>query len=113
TRVRFTPESGHGLRRLRCLPALCQKRTLDCPQSGLKAISCAPPMKSESGFLNTRHDTEPGDVSAASPGGRKKSAEGCSPRSNSARVAASKPLRSGQGRTIGAVTVTKLLVCLA
>ena len=45
--------------------------------------------------------------------GPKKSAEDWSPRSNSAHVAASKPLRNGQGRTIGAVTVTKLLVCLA
>jgi hypothetical protein len=32
-----------------------------------------PPMKSESGFLKTRHDTESGDTSAASPVGREKS----------------------------------------
>jgi hypothetical protein len=32
-----------------------------------------PPMKSESGFLNMRHDTESGDTSAASPVGREKS----------------------------------------
>src|SRR5262249_59431432 len=60
-----------------------------------------------------RHDTESAHTTAASPGGRKKSAEDWSPRSNSARAAASKPLRNGQGRTIGAVTVAKLLVCLA
>jgi hypothetical protein len=70
-------------------------------------------MKSDSGFLNTRHDTESGDTSAASPAGRKKSAENWSPRSNSARVAASKPLRTGQGRTIGVVTVAKLFICFA
>ena len=46
-----------------------------------------------------------GDTSAASPAGRKKSTENWSPRSNSARVAASKPLRTGQGKTIGVVTV--------
>ena len=34
-----------------------------------------PPVKSESGFLNTRDDTESGDTSAASPAGRKKSME--------------------------------------
>ncbi len=34
-------------------------------------------------------------------------------RSNSARVAASKPLRTGQGRTIGVVTVAKLFICFA
>jgi len=32
-----------------------------------------PPMNSESGFLNTRHDTDAGDMSAASPVGREKS----------------------------------------
>jgi hypothetical protein len=63
-------------------------------------------MKSESGFLNTRHDIESGDTSAASPAGRKKSTKDWPPRSNSARVAASKPLRSGQGKTIGLVTAT-------
>jgi len=41
------------------------------------------------------------------------SAENWSPRSNSARVAASKPLRTGQGRTIGVVTVAKLFICFA
>src|SRR5262245_55899962 len=61
----------------------------------------------ESGFLNTRHDTESGDTSAASPAGRKKSMEDRSPGSNSARVAASKLLRNGQGRTTGVITVTK------
>jgi len=66
-----------------------------------------PPMKSESGFLNTRHDTESGDTSAASPAGRKKSMENRSPGSNSARVAASKLLCNGQGRTTGVITVTK------
>jgi len=77
------------------------------------ATAATPPMKSESGFLNTRHDTKSADTKAASPAGRKKSAEDWSPRSNSARATASKPLRNGQGRTIGAVTVAKLLVCLA
>jgi hypothetical protein len=33
-------------------------------------------MKSESGFLKTRHDTELGDTSAASPTGCEKSREG-------------------------------------
>jgi hypothetical protein len=75
--------------------------------------AATPPMKSESGFLNTRHDTESGDTSAASPTGRKKSAEDWSPRSNSARIATSKPLCNGQGKTIGVVTVIKLLVCFA
>jgi hypothetical protein len=75
--------------------------------------AATPPTKSESGFLNTRQDTESGDTSAASPAGRKKSVEDCSPKSNSARVAASKPLRNGQGRAIGAFTVAKLLVCFA
>jgi len=73
--------------------------------------AATPPMKSESGFLNTRHDTELGDTSAASPTGCKKSAEDWSSSSNSARVAASKPLCNGQARTIGVVTVTKLFVC--
>jgi len=41
------------------------------------------------------------------------SAENWSPRSNSARVAASKPLRTGQGRTIGVVTVAQLFICFA
>src|SRR6516165_12240189 len=68
--------------------------------------AATPPMKSESGFLNTRHDTESGETSAASPMGRKKSEEDWSPKSNNALVAASKLLRSGQGRTIGVVTVT-------
>jgi RNA polymerase primary sigma factor len=38
----------------------------------------------ESGFLNTRHDTESGDTSAASPVGCEKSMEDRSPGSNSA-----------------------------
>src|SRR5262249_5462361 len=66
-----------------------------------------PPMKSESGFLNTRHDTESGDTSAALPAGRKKSMEDRSPESNSARVAVSKLVCNGQGRTTGVITVTK------
>jgi hypothetical protein len=32
-----------------------------------------PPMKTESGFLKTRHDTESGETSADSPAGREKS----------------------------------------
>jgi hypothetical protein len=59
------------------------------------------------GFLNTRHDTELGDTSAASPAGCEKSREGRSTGSNNTRVAASKLLCKGQGRTIGVVTVTK------
>src|SRR5215472_12862044 len=65
------------------------------------------PMKSESVFLNTRHDTESGDTNAASPAGSKKSMEDRSPGSNSARVAASNLLCNGQGRTTGVITVTK------
>jgi hypothetical protein len=37
--------------------------------------AATPPTKSESGFLNTRHDTEIGDTNAALSMGRKKSAE--------------------------------------
>src|SRR5262249_42319438 len=49
--------------------------------------------------LSRSHPERP--TSAASPAGRKKSAENWSPKSNSAGVAASKLLRTGQGRTIG------------
>jgi hypothetical protein len=66
-----------------------------------------PPTKSESGFLNTRHETESGHTSAASPAGCEKSREGRSTGSNNTRVAASKLFCNGQGRTIGVVTVTK------
>ena len=75
--------------------------------------AATPPMKSESGFLNTRHDLDSAGTRAASPPGRKKSTEGHPPRSNSDRVAASKPLCNGQGRTIGAVTVGGGWVCFA
>jgi hypothetical protein len=54
-----------------------------------------------------RDDTESGDTSAASPGGRKKSTEDRSPRSNSSCVATSRLLCNGQGRMIGIVTATK------
>src|SRR5271168_2794628 len=43
-------------------------RTRGSASSIITAVT--PPMKSESGFLNTRHDTELGDTSAASPAGR-------------------------------------------
>jgi hypothetical protein len=66
-----------------------------------------PPMKRESGFLNTRQETDSGDRRAASPAGHKKSMEDRSPGSNSARVAASKLPCNGQGRTTGVITVTK------
>jgi hypothetical protein len=33
--------------------------------------AATPPMKSESGYSNTRHDTESGETSPASPTGRK------------------------------------------
>src|SRR5262249_10924151 len=48
-------------------------RTRGSASSMITAVT--PPMKSESGFLNTRHDTESGDTSAGSPAGRKKSME--------------------------------------
>jgi len=59
--------------------------------------------------LNTRHDTESGDTSAASPVGREKSTEDRSPGSSSARIAAFKMPCNGEGRTIGVVTVPTLL----
>ena len=52
-------------------------------------------------FLNTRHDTESGDTNAGSPAGREKSTEDWSPGSRSARVASSKPIFNGHGRTRG------------
>src|SRR3984957_17208284 len=45
-------------------------RTRGSASSIITAVT--PPMKSESGFLNTRHDTELGDTSAASPAGCEK-----------------------------------------
>jgi hypothetical protein len=60
-----------------------------------------PPMNSETGFLNTLHDTESGATNAGSPGGRKKSTEDWSPGSRSARVASSKPIFNGHSRTRG------------
>jgi hypothetical protein len=63
-----------------------------------------PPMKTEIGFLNTRHDTESGDMSAASPLGREKSMRDWSLDSSNTRVAASRLRCNGQGRTIGLVT---------
>jgi len=52
-------------------------------------------------FLNTRHDTESSDTNAGSPAGREKSTEDWSPGSRSARVASSKPIFNGHGRTRG------------
>src|SRR5262245_55062556 len=60
-----------------------------------------PPMNSETGFLNMRHDTESGDTNAGSPAGCEKSTEDWSPGSRSARVACSKPICNGHGRTTG------------
>ena len=64
------------------------------------------PMNSESGFLKTRHETESGDTSAGSLIGFEKSIGGRSPGSSSARIAASRLLRKGQGKMIGALTAT-------
>jgi hypothetical protein len=65
-----------------------------------------PPMKSDTGFLNTRHETESGDTSAASPAGREKSMQDRLPGCSRARVAASKLFCNGQGRIIGVGTVS-------
>jgi hypothetical protein len=65
-----------------------------------------PPMKSDTGFLNTHHETESGDTSAASPAGREKSMQDRLPGCSSARVAASKLFCNGQGRIIGVGTVS-------
>jgi hypothetical protein len=62
-----------------------------------------PPMNSETEFLNMRHDTESGATNAGSPAGREKSTEDWSPGSRSARVASSKPICNGHGRTRGAL----------
>jgi hypothetical protein len=70
------------------------------------SIAATPPMKSESGFLNTHHDTESGDKSAGSPSGREKSMRDPSLGSSSTRTAASRLLCKGQGRMIGVLTAT-------
>ena len=74
-------------------------RTRGSASSMMTAVT--PPMNSETGFLNTRHDTESGDTNAGSPAGREKSTEDWSPGSRSARVASSKPICNGHGRTTG------------
>ena len=74
-------------------------RTRGSANSMMTAVT--PPMNSETGFLNMRHDTDSGDTSAGSPAGREKSTEDWSPESRSARVASSKPICNGHGRTRG------------
>jgi hypothetical protein len=66
-------------------------------------------MNSESGFLKTRQHTESGGTSAGSPIGREKSTRGPSSGSTSARAAASKPPRNGQGKTIGGLSSTSAM----
>ena len=63
-----------------------------------------PPTNDDSGFLNTRHDTESADTSTSSPAGRKNSVEDSPPACSSKRAATSKLFCNGHGRMIGAVT---------
>ena len=74
-------------------------RTRGSASSMMTAVT--PPMNSETGFLNTRHDMELGDTNADLPAGREKSTEDWSPGSRSARVASSKPICNGHGSTRG------------
>ena len=86
-------------------------RTRGSASSMMTAVT--PPMKSDNGFLNTRHETESADASAASPYGREKSTDDWSPGSSSTRDAVSKLLCNSQGRMIGAVTASKAFSCSA
>jgi hypothetical protein len=71
----------------------------------LRALDVVEDYKAPTGALDEFHETESGDTSAASPTGWEKSREARSTGSNNTRVAASKPLCDGQGRTIGVVTI--------
>ena len=76
---------------------MCSHTPVRTRGSANSMMTVTPPMNSETGFLNTRHDTESGDTNAGSPAGREKSTEDWSPGSRSARVASSKPIRNGHG----------------
>jgi hypothetical protein len=58
--------------------------------------AATPPMKGESGFLNTHYDTESGDKTAGSRIGREKSMRDRSIGSSSTRAAASELLCNGK-----------------
>ena len=82
-------------------------RTRNSASSMIAAVM--PPMNSESGFLEACQDTESGDTSAGSPIGFQKSIGARSPGSISARIAASRLPRKGQGKMIGVFTATNTI----